>query len=116
MPALCCCRYFLVNWPHLCFLALDSGQCFGVVVAKMDVHANERLRGYIAMLVVTKQYRSLGVGTQLVRRVVVEMAAGGCEEVALEAEVSNRGALRLYERLGFLRDKRLQRWVMHASG
>jgi hypothetical protein len=42
------------------------------------------------------------------------MIAGGCEEVALEAEVTNLGALRLYERLGFVRDKRLQRWVAAA--
>jgi len=37
------------------------------------------------------------------------MVAGGCEEVALEAEVTNSGALRLYQKLGFIRDKRLHR-------
>ena len=52
---------------------------------------------------------SLGVGSELVRRVVAGMAADGCQEVSLEAEVGNAGALRLYERLGFLRDKRLRR-------
>ena len=43
------------------------------------------------------------------------MICGGCEEVALEAEVSNAGALRLYERLGFIRDKRLQRYYLNGS-
>jgi peptide alpha-N-acetyltransferase len=37
------------------------------------------------------------------------MIAGGCEEVVLEAEVSNKGALKLYQGLGFLRDKRLHK-------
>ena len=43
------------------------------------------------------------------RRAISEMIARGCEEVMLEAEVTNLGALRLYANLGFIRDKRLQR-------
>jgi hypothetical protein len=43
------------------------------------------------------------------------MAAGGCEEVALEAEVTNSGALRLYQKLGFIRDKRLHRYYLSGS-
>jgi len=39
------------------------------------------------------------------------MVEGKCEEVALEAEVTNQGALKLYQGLGFIRDKRLHRWV-----
>jgi len=37
------------------------------------------------------------------------MIEGKCEEVALEAEVTNQGALKLYQGLGFIRDKRLHR-------
>lgn len=37
------------------------------------------------------------------------MIAGGCEEVVLEAEVVNTGALKLYQGLGFVREKRLHR-------
>ena len=48
-------------------------------------------------------------GTQLVLRAIQEIVAGGADEVVLEAEVTNRGALALYEGLGFLRDKRLLR-------
>lgn len=55
-------RYFLHTWPHLCFMAFDGERCFGTVVAKMEVHREALMRGYIAMLVVEKQYRYLGVG------------------------------------------------------
>jgi ribosomal protein S18 acetylase RimI-like enzyme len=54
-------RYFLHNWPKLCWLAFDGSHCFGVVVCKADDH-NGSLRGYIAMLVVRDAYRGLGVG------------------------------------------------------
>ena len=37
------------------------------------------------------------------------MIKGNCEEVVLEAEVTNSGALALYQALGFIRDKRLHR-------
>ena len=50
-----------------------------------------------------------GAGTGLVRRAIQEIVAGCADEVVLEAEVTNRGALALYEGLGFLRDKRLLR-------
>jgi peptide alpha-N-acetyltransferase len=40
---------------------------------------------------------------------ISEMVSGECEEVVLEAEVSNTGALALYRSLGFIRDKHLHR-------
>lgn len=49
------------------------------------------------------------------RRVVAAMKAADCEEVVLEAEVSNAGALALYENLGFIRDKRLQKCVFYLE-
>ena len=50
-------------------------------------------------------------GTELVKRSIEEMAATKADEVVLEAEVTNKGALALYRNLGFLRDKRLLRFV-----
>lgn len=49
------------------------------------------------------------------QRAIGAMVADGCEEVALEAEVSNAGALRLYQKLGFMRDKRLHRYYLSGS-
>ncbi|GFH06593.1 N-acetyltransferase domain-containing protein [Haematococcus lacustris] len=83
----------------------------GCVVCKMDVHREQAMRGYVAMLVVDKAYR----GSELVKRSIQSMIEGGCEEVVLEAEVSNTGALRLYEGLGFLREKRLHRYYLNGQ-
>lgn len=52
---------------------------------------------------------TLAPGSDLVKLAIRAMIAGGCEEVVLEAEVTNNGALRLYQGLGFIRDKRLYR-------
>lgn len=48
-------------------------------------------------------------GTQLVKLAIEEMVSMKADEVVLEAEVTNQGALALYHNLGFLRDKRLIR-------
>ena len=48
-------------------------------------------------------------GTELVKHSIQAMLQDGAEEVVLEAEINNSGALALYQNLGFMRDKRLQR-------
>lgn len=57
----------------------------------------------------------LSSGTELVRRVLSEMKDRDCVEVTLEAEVTNKAALRLYENLGFIRDKRLRRYYLNGN-
>jgi GNAT superfamily N-acetyltransferase len=62
-------RYFLHQWPNLCYLALDGDKAVGVIVCKMDDHRGH-LRGYIAMLVVDSTYRGQGLGKQRPRQYV----------------------------------------------
>nr|XP_017244746.1 PREDICTED: N-alpha-acetyltransferase MAK3 isoform X2 [Daucus carota subsp. sativus] len=106
-------RYFVYLWPNLSFLAFHKGKCIGTVVCKMGEHRNT-FRGYIAMLVVLKPYRGKGIATELVTRSIKVMMESGCEEVTLEAEVTNKGALALYGRLGFIRAKRLFRYYLNG--
>ncbi len=42
------------------------------------------------------------------------MKEEGCDEVVLETEVTNSGSLALYERLGFIKDKRLCRYYLNG--
>lgn len=106
-------RYFVYLWPQLSFLAFHRGKCVGTVVCKMGEH-RRTFRGYIAMLVVLKPYRGRGIATELVTRSIKVMMESGCEEVTLEAEVTNKGALALYGRLGFIRAKRLFRYYLNG--
>ncbi|XAR52063.1 Peptide alpha-N-acetyltransferase [Bertholletia excelsa] len=106
-------RYFVYLWPQLSFLAFHRGKCVGTVVCKMGEHRNT-FRGYIAMLVVLKPFRGRGIATELVTRSIKVMKESGCEEVTLEAEVTNKGALALYGRLGFIRAKRLYRYYLNG--
>jgi peptide alpha-N-acetyltransferase len=83
------------------------------VIGKAEQHKG-RLRGYIGMLAVEREYRKHGLGLQLAARVVDAMTRT-CDEIVLETELTNTPALRLYERLGFIRDKRLPRYYMNGN-
>lgn len=107
-------RYFINNWQNLCFLAFSGERCVGAVICKLDDHRGTQ-RGYVAMLVVDKAFRKFRIGTSLVQRALHAMRAAGAEEVALEAEAGNVGALRLYAGLGFVRDKRLGRYYLSGT-
>lgn len=107
-------RYFIHNWPNLCFLAMDGDNCVGAIVCKLDMHKNMVRRGYIAMLAVEKEYRRQKIGSNLVVRAIKAMQEDSCDEVVLETEVTNTAALRLYENLGFVRDKRLFRYYLNG--
>ncbi|SLM37035.1 l-a virus gag protein n-acetyltransferase [Lasallia pustulata] len=109
-------RYFLYQWGDLCFMALDEqDNLLGVVVSKLEPHRGGPLRGYIAMLAVKAEHRGQGIATKLVRMAIDAMIEQNADEIALETEVTNTAAMKLYERLGFLRSKRLHRYYLNGN-
>ena len=109
-------RYFIYNWPRMCIMAFTlDGKCIGAIVGKTEAHSStDRIRGYIAMLAVQKEYRRRLIGSRLVELVIDTMINDGCSEVVLETEITNKSALSLYEKLGFIRDKRLFRYYLNG--
>ncbi|KAM0143894.1 hypothetical protein ACHAP3_001160 [Botrytis cinerea] len=120
-------RYFLYQWGDLCFMALDPSlpltptttpPLHGILIAKLETHSSHSpptLRGYIAMLAVSSSFRGRGIATKLVKLAIDAMAARGADEIVLETEEGNVAAMRLYERLGFVRSKKLNRYYLNGS-
>jgi len=118
-------RYFLNNWPHLCFIAkIGQGgggprdlkyEPAGAIVCKLDRHKSGLMRGYIAMLVVETRFRKRGIAKRLVSRALKAMFEEDADEVVLETEVTNTGAISLYESLGFIRAKRLHKYYLNGA-
>jgi len=107
-------RYFIHNWPNLCFLARIGSEYVGAIVCKLDFHKKMTRRGYIAMLAVDENCRKRKIGATLVKKAIEAMQVDCADEVVLETEVTNAAALALYERLGFVRDKRLFRYYLNG--
>lgn len=111
-------RYFLYQWPELCFLALDTtdhDKLAGVVICKLEPHRGGPLRGYIAMLATKDTFRGKGIATTLVSKAIDLMIEKDADEIALETEETNTAAMKLYERLGFLRSKKLHRYYLNGN-
>ena len=90
-------------------LAKTSSICLGAV----DTDAGEALVAYLIIsryadawhvmnVAVQKDYREHGVATKLMNRLFEVTAGDDRLGYTLEVRVSNRGAIRLYERLGFV--------------
>ena len=108
-------RYFIHNWPNLCFLAMTpDAECVGAIVCKLDLHKKVTRRGYIAMLAVDSSHRKKRIGSTLVKKAIEAMVEDEADEVVLETEITNKPALKLYENLGFVRDKRLFRYYLNG--
>eukprot|EP00753_Platysulcus_tardus_P010711 PLAT2986.1.p1 GENE.PLAT2986.1~~PLAT2986.1.p1 ORF type:complete len:178 (-),score=51.23 PLAT2986.1:95-628(-) len=107
-------RYFLNNWPNLAIVAHIGEKAIGCIVGKAD-ETKRGKRGYIAMLVVEKEHRRRGLGSKLVKQCIARMVEDGCNEIYLETEISNKKALSLYSRLGFLRDRRLKKYYLNGG-
>ena len=129
-------RYFLYQWGDLCYMVLPSppspnhstvsnplppqalsptNTLIGVITCKLEPHRSGTYRGYIAMLATQEEYRGRGIATQLVRLAIDAMTARDADEIVLETEVSNTASLKLYERLGFIRSKRLHRYYLNGN-
>lgn len=67
------------------------------------------------MLSVDPDHRRLGLGKKLVIKTIEAMRELGADEVILETEITNTAALRLYESIGFLRDKRLASYYLNGN-
>ncbi|PGH01317.1 hypothetical protein AJ79_07954 [Helicocarpus griseus UAMH5409] len=109
-------RYFLYQWGDLCYMTMDENDnLIGVVVSKLEPHRGGPMRGYIAMLAVREDYRGKGIATKLVCMAIDAMIARDADEIVLETETTNTAAMKLYERLGFLRSKRLHRYYLNGN-
>lgn len=109
--------YFLNNWPQYCYTVKEPEtlKIIGVIISKIEPHRNVRMRGYIGMLVIDPKYRKQRLASNLVKLTIENMKSiDKVDEIMLETEVINQGALNLYESFGFLRTKRLYRYYLNT--
>uniref|UniRef100_A0A0N4ZDV4 N-acetyltransferase domain-containing protein n=1 Tax=Parastrongyloides trichosuri TaxID=131310 RepID=A0A0N4ZDV4_PARTI len=107
-------RYFLVKWPALCIVCMKESKLIGAIICKEDNIDNGRKEGYIGMIAVDPLYRGKGIGSKLVEKAIERMKESGCDEVTLETEVTNEGALALYSRFGFIKLQKLFRYYLNG--
>mmetsp|Transcript_15335 Transcript_15335/g.16608 ORF Transcript_15335/g.16608 Transcript_15335/m.16608 type:complete len:124 (+) Transcript_15335:2-373(+) len=99
-------------------MCMDNNNIIGCIVCRLDEHKNNNnttKRGYIAMLTVNNKYRGQHIGTHMVELILDKMNNMNADECVLEAEITNKAALGLYHKLGFIKTKHLPRYYLNGS-
>ncbi len=91
---------YVSSAPELFLVASVAGKVAGYVVARMDKGAAE-----IASLAVRPAYREEGVATDLLKTVIKKVRRAGARAVWLMVRQENEKAIRLYRKLGFVRNR-----------
>jgi len=96
--------YFLNQWPRGSFVAADfMGNMLGYVAGASLAGG----RASVALLCVKASARGRGIGSALLRHLETAARMEGMRAVQLEVKSSNLGAIRFYERRGFIRAEEL---------
>ena len=65
-------------------------------------------KGKIILIGVDKDYRNKGIGSKLLKRLLLIFSLKGINEVELEVRVSNSNAIKFYEKRGFKKKERMR--------
>ena len=96
-------------------LALDGGRVIGVAV--IFGRSNPRLRGVGEFFTYIHQdYHGKGLGTFLARTILEEVKRKGFHRVTLQVVADNAGAVKAYERAGFVHEGRLKEVFFDDDG
>jgi peptide alpha-N-acetyltransferase len=110
-------RYFVNRCPECNIIAYTKERKFiGAIIGECSHKKKNKLKAYIAMIAVDKDYRGKRIGKQLVELFIKQSKdVYNAHEVGLETEVTNKLALNLYESLGFVRTKRLNNYYLNGN-
>ena len=93
--------------PQAFLVAAERDKIIGYIMCRVEYgfsnlkRFNMMRKGHVVSIAVEERYRCKGIGRLLIDGGVKGLAEKKCEEVYLEVRISNSGAIRLYERLGF---------------
>lgn len=103
------------DFPMTFLVAEANGRIVGYIMCRIEriLSKFERLKlkkaGHVVSIAVVPEYRGLGIGKALMLSAMRAMKDYyGCDETYLEVRVSNDIAIRLYEKLGYVKVERIK--------
>lgn len=109
--------YSLLAWlytaPGYFFIVAEvDGRVVGYVIYRLERCGvlSRGFQGHIVSIAVHPKWRRRRIGEMLMREAIKRCAQLGCKRVVLEVRVSNVPAIKLYEKLGFRREKLIKRY------
>jgi ribosomal-protein-alanine N-acetyltransferase len=97
----------LKDFPSTFLVAEQERKVVGYIMCRLEYGLSMTKRfglakkGHIISIAVLEESRGRGVGTNLIRTALEEIRKSAGKECYLEVRTTNRGAIELYEKLGF---------------
>lgn len=95
---------YVGNGSALVFGCVDKGELVGFIWAYTVVF-REEIRMYVSVVQVDAAYRGHGLGTNLLKAIENEARTAGLPALFIHSEANNQGAIRLYEREGYVMER-----------
>ena len=107
--------YLIRDYNSIGLAASADKELVGFVIARVDIHRNMRF-GHILTVDVSPAYRRMGIARKLLTQIEELLRQKGATECRLEVRETNAAALSLYEKLGYKKVGRLERYYGDAHG
>lgn len=111
----------LEKWGDAFYVAEINGEIVGYILSRVEegvsrCRGKEGRIGHIVSVAVREKYRGRGIATALMSAALAALQnIYNVEEVQLEVRVSNYKAIRLYEKLGFIKAERIKGYYLDGE-
>ena len=107
--------YLLTDYNTIGLTARVKGEIAGFAIARVDIKRNA-LFGHILTVNIAPAYRRKGIAQKLLHEVETILRERGIKECRLEVREDNVAALNLYQKLGYKKVGKLEKYYGKAHG
>ena len=107
--------YLLTDYNAIGLAARANGEIAGFVIARVDIGRNAPL-GHILTVDIAPSYRRKGIAQKLLHEIETIFKERGIKECRLEVREDNVAASNLYQKLGYKKVGKLEKYYGDAHG
>lgn len=107
--------YLLTDYNAIGLVARVNGEIAGFAIARVDIGRNTSF-GHILTVDIAPAYRRKGIAQKLLQEIETIFREKGIKECRLEVREDNVAALNLYEKLGYKKAGKLEKYYGEAHG
>jgi ribosomal-protein-alanine acetyltransferase len=107
--------YLLTDYNAICLVARVNGEIAGFVIGRIDIVKNAPF-GHILTIDIAPSYRRKGIAQKLLRKIEAIFKERSIKECRLEVREDNVAASNLYQKLGYKKVGKLEKYYGDAHG
>jgi len=105
-------KRILNRFPELCFVAITKEEIIGFIVATLN---ENNKKGIIFAMGVDVRFRKMGIGSNLLNKLLSVLKNKKVSTVGLHVRESNTNAIKFYEHIGFKKIKQVNNFYSNGE-